>query len=441
MSIVDENWQTSRPTIKERNKFIFDTGVLSDVKFIVRMNENDECKQLIPAHKFMLSLGSPVFEAMFYGELAETRDAIELPDCEYERLLELFRYMYSDEVNLSGSNVMGVLYLAKKYMVPSLAAKCSEYLRNNLEPSNGFSILPSAQRYEEKSLVGRCWKIVDEQTEEALKSDGFATIERSLLEAVVIKDTLRIEEIELFKAVDLWATVECERQGLAVEGKIKRTILGEKIIKGMRFSLMKKEDFISVVLSSGILLEEEIDKIFEQFFSASSFPFKHPEIKRFGGDVQRCCRFASVPSKCGYSYNGSVNGVSFSVDRDITLLGVCFFGSEKNSYFIELKAEDAKGTPVSKREEYFSEPFQSSLGSYDGLEVLFDRGVTLNKNTAYYIEAKITGPRSWCGDSRVSSVVCSGVTFTFLRSEYCDSTYSNSSVKWGQFPELIFTLS
>ena len=54
---------------------------------------------------------------MFYSELAETRDSIELPDCECESLLELFPYMYSDEVNLSGSNVMGVLYLAKKYMV------------------------------------------------------------------------------------------------------------------------------------------------------------------------------------------------------------------------------------------------------------------------------------------------------------------------------------
>ena len=56
---------------------------------------------MIPAHRFVLSISSPVFEAMFYGELAETTDSIEMPDCEYDSLLELFRYMYSDEVNLA----------------------------------------------------------------------------------------------------------------------------------------------------------------------------------------------------------------------------------------------------------------------------------------------------------------------------------------------------
>jgi len=126
---------------------------------------------------------------MFYGELAETRDSIELPDCECESLLELFRYMYSDEVNLSGSNVMGVLYLAKKYMVNlhSHAEKCTEYLQKKLDPSNVFTILPAAEKYEEKNLVDRCWKVIEKETEAAVKSNGFATIERSLLEALSCK--------------------------------------------------------------------------------------------------------------------------------------------------------------------------------------------------------------------------------------------------------------
>ena len=58
------------------------------------MDGESESKQVIPAHKFVLSISSPVFEAMFYGELAKTKDSIELPDCAYESLLELSRYMY-----------------------------------------------------------------------------------------------------------------------------------------------------------------------------------------------------------------------------------------------------------------------------------------------------------------------------------------------------------
>ena len=115
-------------------------------------------------------------------------------------------------------------------MVPSLAEKCTKYLQDNFDPSNVFSILPSVQKYEEKSVVNRCWKVIDIQTEEAVKS-GFVTIERSLLESVVERDTLAIEEIELFKAVDLWATKGCERPGLAVDGALKRRILEEHLIK------------------------------------------------------------------------------------------------------------------------------------------------------------------------------------------------------------------
>ena len=163
-----ENWQTKRPTIRERTKFMLNNDLFSDVKFVVRKsnsNDESESKQVIPAHTFVLSISSPVFEAMFYGELAETSGSIELPDCEYNSLLQLFRFMYSDEVNLSGSNVMEVFYLAKKYMVPSLVDKCSEYVQSNLHPSNVLSILPLAEKYDDKALVDRCWKMIDTQSE------------------------------------------------------------------------------------------------------------------------------------------------------------------------------------------------------------------------------------------------------------------------------------
>ena len=413
------------------------------MKFLLpKVNVENESKQVIPAHKFVLSISSPVFEAMFYGELSETRDSIELPDCEYESLLELFRYMYSDEVNLNGSNVMGVLYLATKYMVPSLADKCTEYLSNNLDPSNVFSILPSAQKYDEKTLLDRCWEIVDKQTEEAVKSEAFATIERSLLEAVVVRDTLTVEEIELFKVVDLWATKECERQGLVADGAIKRRILGEEVIEGIRFPTMKQEDFASLVLDSEILKPKEIVNIIKYFNSVSTSPVGFPETKRSVNsckNIRRCCRFGSVSDQT-WGYGDRRDAINFSVDKDIELYGVCFFGSQENKPFsVDLKVVDVEDKKVltSNSGRFSSVLLQAEKCSYYGFEFLLEKKIILNKNTTYGIRVFISGSPSLRGVNCVSSVQCSAVTFTFMDSVYaCNGT----DPKHGQFPELLFCL-
>ena len=108
---AEDNWQTKLQTIVERTAFIFNNEMLSDVKFVVPVSSGEsKSTKAIPAHKFVLAIGSPVFFAMFYGQMAETKDSIELPDCDYDSLLELFRFLYSDEVTLSGSNVMQVMY-------------------------------------------------------------------------------------------------------------------------------------------------------------------------------------------------------------------------------------------------------------------------------------------------------------------------------------------
>ena len=437
---VQENWQTKRPTIRERTKFMINNALFSDVKFVVRKSDGEsESKQVISAHKFVLSIGSPVFEAMFYGELAETRDSNELPDCEYENLLELFRYMYSDEVNLSGSNVLGVLYLAKKYMVHSLAEKCTEYLQNNLDPSNVFNILPTAEKYEEKELVDRCWEVIDKQTEAAVKSDGFAIIERSLLEAVVLRDTLSAKEVDLFKAVDSWATKQCQKEGLSADGEPKRKILGERIIKSIRFPVMKHEEFAAVVLDANIFTRDEIITFFKYFSSTLTSSVGFPETRR-SGVVQRCGRFQLVAIMRPWNYSsGNKDRIDITVNKDIILNGLCLCGSEKNDYKVTLEIKNVSNNLclASKSGTFPSKRLQDKSNNYNGFEVLFDLPVNLKKNTKYRIEALISGPASGRGERGFSTVVCNGVTFTFSD---CPSEPSNgTSLREGQFPELMFS--
>ena len=448
MSVVRENWQIARPAVRDRSKFIFNNDLFSDVKFVTGKKDSESRrgkrrKQVIPAHKLVLSIGSPVFEAMFYGELAETSDSIELPDCEYDSLLELFRYMYSDEVNLNGSNVMGVLYLAKKYMVPSLADKCMEYLECNVDPTNVFSMLSSAQKYEGKKLVDRCWEVIDKQAEKAVKSDEFATIDRSLLETIVVRDGLTVKEIELFKAVDLWATKECERQGLAADGALKRRVLGETVVKALRFPTMKQEDFASVVLDSKILIPDEVVTIIKCLSSVPTSPVEFPEIRRpgFKVNIQRCCRFDNLSSGC-FASPPSTCKLGLSVDKDIKLHGVCLFGLKNSSRSIDLVIKDTKRkhVMVHKSGELSSSSLRCKAGAYHGFEVMFDRSVVLVKNIMYCIQAELTGSRSsWPSGIVPNHVVCSGVTFSFDYNERRRTGWGSNDAE-EQFPELLFTL-
>ena len=315
-----------------------------------------------------------------------------------------------------------MLYLAKKYMVPSLAEKCTEYLQNNLDPSNVLSILPPAEKYEEKNLVDRCWKVIDEQTEAAVKSDGFVTIERCLLEAIVLRETLTIAEIELFKGVELWATKECERRSLQADGKQKRRILGEQIVKGIRFPAMQQRDFANVVLDSGILITEEIIQL-----------VKH---KRSGPLLQRCCRFNSVVHR-GSSLS-STDCINLSVDKDILLHGLRLFGSENNVTTVELEIKESSRRSVSvKAGQFSSERYELELFGYYGFTVSFDKPIVMKKNTVYHLQAKIKdqGLATLCGDVGVRSVICSDVTFSFTD---CGGG-NGTNIQRRQFPELLFS--
>ena len=193
-------------------------------------------KVSVPANKYMLTVSSPVFEAMFYGDLtAEKQGSIDLPDCTKEGLQELLRFVHSDEVNLTGNNVMEVLYVADKYIMPFLAIKCREYLKEYLKPEEVFTVLPQVKKLSDKELVKHCWKVIDNKTHLAISSTPFLEVSRDILCEVLTRNSLRIRELEIFQAVDKWAAKKIEEETLECTGDSKRAILGEDIIRLIGF--------------------------------------------------------------------------------------------------------------------------------------------------------------------------------------------------------------
>ena len=132
------NWQSTKMTVKERISFLFNSSILSDVTFIVG---RDSQQQRIPAHRFVLSVGSAVFDAMFNSTLATNDDEIPLPDVEPASFLALLKFLYSDEVQIGPETVMTTLYTAKKYAVPALEKHCVDFLKRHLCADNAFMLL------------------------------------------------------------------------------------------------------------------------------------------------------------------------------------------------------------------------------------------------------------------------------------------------------------
>ena len=73
------SWQLD----KSHDECMFDllrAGKFADVWFQCEDHDKSDKTDTIPAHKLVLASRSPVFEAMFYGDLAESSTIIELPD-------------------------------------------------------------------------------------------------------------------------------------------------------------------------------------------------------------------------------------------------------------------------------------------------------------------------------------------------------------------------
>lgn len=431
-----ENWQTTKRTIRERCQFMFNNEFLSDVTFIVGNNEQ---RKRIWAHKLLLAMSSPVLHAMFYGSMAEKGLQVELYDCEYDTFLEVLSYIYFDEVEINESNVLGILYLAKKYILPFLAEKCVAFLEQNIDSQNAFTVLTQAKHYNEDTLEDKCWEIIERETAQAISSEDFLEVNHTIVTALLARETLTVEETDLFKAVKKWSEKECKRMSLSPLPENIRKVLSVGLSL-IRFPVMTLEEFTSDAAVSGILTQDEIIDIFLYHGSKGVKKVdKFPCMPRHGTHkIYRCRRFHSHSSD--WLCKGTdVDSIRFSVDSDILVIGVGLYGISQ--------PEDA-GIPFNVDVELL-DSHNDSLATYEGTyfldgsseihDIMFDNPIAIEANESYVIRALIKGPTSLGGNEGKRELFCerSGVRFWF---DVDEASFNGTTTCDGQIPEIIFKI-
>lgn len=428
------NWQSSKSTVKDRLCFMFNNETMADVHFKVGKGAN---VQNIPAHKFVLSIGSAVFDAMFNGYMATKQTEIELPDVEPAAFLATMRFLYTDEVTIGPETVMTTLYAAKKYAVPALESHCVDFLKKNMSPDNSFMLLTQARLFDEPQLAALCLETIDKNTQEAVSAEGFCDVDMETLCVVLERDSLGIREAKLFTAVAKWSEAECNRRNIPLIPENKRQVLG-RALHLIRFPLMNIEEFASGPAQSGLLIDPEVVSLFLYFTvnPKPNVPF---------ADVPRCCltgkeqvvnRFCQTESRWGYS--GTSDRLRFMVNRKIFIVGFGLYGSIHGAteYAVNMQITHTDSSRIVGQNET-SFPCDGTNATF---RVMFKEPVEIYPNMNYTAACTLKGPDSYYGTKGQRKVVHESISrervvFTF---SYAAGSNNGTSVEDGQIPEIIF---
>ena len=424
-------------------------SLLSDVSFVIIEEGDGEDQEPtrsepIPAHKYVLAISSPVFFAMFYGEIAEKKNSIEIPDSDKDSFVQFLNFLYTDKCELNMDSVSVVFYLAKKYMVPSLINHCINYLIKNLTAQNVFSILSLALQFEETHLVNKCWNIVEIQCSEALTSDGFLRVPHSILKDLLSRDTLDVQEITLFKACSRWADYQCGQLGVPVSPEEKRKVLGDALDL-IRYPVIGEDRFARDVVQTNLLPHETTVHVFLMFKNLMKEQRFSKKQRKKRWEIFVCNRYSDhkakyyLPLVKDRDNSGLPDRIAFTVNKRIMIHGVRLFGEHTGEkYKVKLDISDNNNEVVGSKEG----DFHSKVMNYQekGLyvfDVFFNDPVEVKIGTRYTLAALLEGPRTCYAINASSSVDASGVIFTFFD---VDNSYSETSVRTGQFMNLFFSL-
>ena len=400
--------------------------------------------------------------------------------------------MYYDEVQLTTRNVPEVLFLAQKYLIPSLAKICTEFVGNNLTVENTLPVLDHCFLLGvSKGLEKKCWSIIDKHASEVAEHSQFLDIDHGTLTALLSRDTLVAKEMVLFRAAVKWAGHECQRLSIPLTVENKRKVLGDAFYS-IRFPLMSMKEFTDEVAQSSFLSHEEVANMYVGFNSSFEsckvkFPteprakpvhdlFEEPALRcsRFESNALRpkllaealaeqstdssfescnvkfpteprvkpanhqlqepallCSRFESsaLRPKLSTEALAQQSTVKFKVNRSIRITGVALFTTFTNtSQLFQIELRDKSGSLLMSHSADLT-----NRGSESEIhDIFFTKGVKLERDVIYSISVVSGDLPVRYGKGPIKEVTCGGVKFEFL-----DTVSDHEKVK-DQIPELLF---
>lgn len=153
--------------VATRNKAILDSAQNVDCsEFFLSDYLSDvviECKgKTFPAHRFILSCRSSVFNRMFRIGMKEVEEGkVVIEDIEPEVLEELLRFIYSSQVSPSIDTICVELFqAADKYDIEALKVICEQEMTSKVDAENALEMYMTAEVHDAKLLKEKAFDVI-----------------------------------------------------------------------------------------------------------------------------------------------------------------------------------------------------------------------------------------------------------------------------------------
>uniref|UniRef100_A0AC34G870 BTB domain-containing protein n=1 Tax=Panagrolaimus sp. ES5 TaxID=591445 RepID=A0AC34G870_9BILA len=217
----------------------------------------------IQAHKFILNLRSDVLKTMINNKLSYENDKIVIkdPEVEAEDFRQFLQYLYTDDCEISESNVKVLLHLGHMYAVPALLEKCAAFIQKNLNADDVFNYAKIGLLYSDDcSLLKKCMEYLKEND----VFNNYNALYRAKVSAELVKKIVEecersdsLTEDRLFKAVFNWAEFECKQKELEENSANYKAVIAD-IISFIKFEDLKAITLATTVSDNELLPEIEI---------------------------------------------------------------------------------------------------------------------------------------------------------------------------------------
>ena len=195
------------------------------------------------AHRAIIAASSPVFYAMLYGKIKESKESeIYLSSINTDMLKMIFTFIYTGVVPENSDEYLGLLQAAHYFNIATLETKCGEMLVNTLDVNCNFSsIITFAVEHQLDLLFKQCFGFMEINADKVIHTLEFNTLPLRMMLALVKSSNLEVREIDLFLAVVKW--LEHQENNIPADDK-------KQVLQLIRYPLIVLDDLLKKVRPS-----------------------------------------------------------------------------------------------------------------------------------------------------------------------------------------------